>query len=133
MGLMTWDESLRTGDKTVDAQHQSLFKLVNDLHDAIVAGKAKEALDGTLNALTRYCVEHFRAEESLMQRSGYPAFADHKAKHDELTKKATETVDDFRSGRLVLAISLSQFLADWLKTHIRGEDQKMVAWVRSNI
>jgi hemerythrin len=131
--IAIWNDKYRTGHATVDSQHQRLFGMVNELHEAIVGGKAKEHLSKSLEALAKYCVEHFATEERLMTSQDYPGYVEHKRKHDELTSKATEIITGYQSGKLVLPVTLSQFLADWLRHHIGEEDQKLIGWIQTNV
>jgi hemerythrin len=131
MALVVWDSKYLTGNAEVDHQHQELFALINTLHDAIVAGKGRELLMPTLDKLAAYVIKHFRAEETLMQAQGYPGFAEHKAKHEDLARKTTETIDGYRNGKLLLTTTLSRFLGDWITTHVMGDDFAMVTWLKS--
>ncbi|MBI1864448.1 MAG: hemerythrin, partial [Nitrospirae bacterium] len=42
MTLVTWDSTWSVNVKEIDAQHQKLIGIVNDLHEAIKAGKARD-------------------------------------------------------------------------------------------
>jgi len=130
MAIAIWDDAYLTGDAAVDLQHRNLFKMVNELHDAVVAGKGKEVLKPTLGKLAAYTIEHFGVEERLMQRAGYPGYPGHKAKHDALTTQAKTLIANYDSGKAVLTITLSQFLADWIRHHINEEDKGMIMWMR---
>ena len=70
--------------------------------------------------------QFYRRWAQLMAAKSYPGMAAHKAKHEDLTKQATKIIDDYRSGRAQLTITLSRFLADWLRTHIDVEDKGMI-------
>lgn len=129
--IAKWEQKYVTGNGTVDSQHQQLFKLVNDLHDAMVQGKGKDVQGGALKALAKYCVEHFQMEERLMQQHGYPGYATHKRIHDDLTKKATEIIQGYESGKTVLPMTLASFLGDWVKNHIGQEDMKLVQFLHA--
>lgn len=131
MAIAAWDDSYRTGDPQVDRQHQELFRMVNDLHDAIVANKGKETLGPTLEKLATYTIQHFQNEEGLMTRVNYPALADHKKKHEDLTNQVKELLINFKSGKLTLSITLSQFLANWLRHHIKEDDTALIKYVQS--
>jgi hemerythrin len=116
----------------VDAQHQELFRMVNDLHDAIVAGKGKDVLQPTLEKLAKYTMEHFRSEEALMAEIKYPALGTHKNKHDELTRQVKELVEKYRTGKAVLGVTLSSFLADWLRHHIKEDDMALIKYTQTH-
>lgn len=111
MDIAVWDDSYKTGHAMVDTQHQGVFKMVNELHAAIVKEKGKEPLMPTLEKLAKYRVEHFLCEEILMNQVQYPARGAHKEKHDHLTSEVKELVEKYRTGKAVLTITLSSFLA----------------------
>ena len=120
MALVNWDATYETGNPTVDAQHKGLFRMVNELHSAIVEGKGKEAMGPTLDKLGKYVVEHFQTEEKLMTQKI----------HEDLTKQAVDLIEKYHAGKLALSITISQFLGDWVKNHILQEDFKMIDWVK---
>lgn len=129
MPLIQWSDEFVTGNTRVDAQHQELFRLVNGFHDAIALGQGKETLGPTLESLAQYVLTHFSAEESLMQSANYPDFVRHKGIHDKLAADAKSIIEGYKSGKNVLSVTLSKFLADWIQSHIRNEDKKMIAFV----
>jgi hemerythrin len=131
MSIAKWDDSYRTGQAFIDRQHQDLFRMINDLHDAIVSHTEKAVIGTTLEKLIAYTVQHFRAEEALMAQVHYPDVFVHRRKHQDLAKRAKEIQEEYRAGRLVLSITLSNFLADWLRHHIKEDDMALVAYVRS--
>lgn len=132
MPLIAWDKKFVSGNLEVDLQHQELFAMINTLHDAITARTGKDVLAPTLDKLAAYVSKHFAMEEVLMKAKRYPNYADHKAKHDELTRQAVEIIRGYKSGDLVLTITLSRFLGDWLRTHILGDDLAMIGWIKAH-
>jgi len=132
MAIAVWDDSFKTGYKVVDTQHQELFRMVNELHDAIVTGKGKEQMGPTLEHLANYTVEHFKAEEELMQKVGYPAYPQHHAKHIDLTNEVVDLIKKYKEGHMVLSTTLSNFLANWLRHHIKEEDIALIRWVQTH-
>jgi hemerythrin len=131
MPIVTWDDSLATGDPVVDLQHRTLIAMVDGIHDAISGGEDRHRLQRRLEELTTYALEHFTAEEHLMARSGYPDADTHAQRHRDLARQAEDILDGYRTGRLVITLTLPQFLADWVRHHIAGEDQGMIAWIRA--
>jgi hemerythrin len=132
MAIMNWDDSFRTGNHLVDTQHQELFRMVNDLHEAIVAGRGKDVLNPTLEKLVNYTVQHFGAEEALMRSVAYPAFEVHRGKHLDLTEQVKDLVGKYGRGELVVSITLSRFLADWLRHHILENDLALIHYVQTH-
>lgn len=131
MAFAEWEPRYETGDAEVDDQHRHLFGLMNDLHETLMAGTAKEKMGGTLRSLATYTVAHFRAEERLMGGIAYPGLPEHRRKHEELASQVGQLVVDHDAGRLTLPLTLARFLVDWLRHHIEEEDMRMVAWGRA--
>nr|WP_320133022.1 bacteriohemerythrin [uncultured Holophaga sp.] len=129
--LAQWNDSYRTGHSVVDGQHQKLFTLVNDLHEAIIHGQGRTFLVNALKTLADYCASHFTTEEKLMDELGYPEAAEHKRLHRELAAQAAEVIEGYSSGRTQLPLKMGQFLNDWLSHHIGEQDKKFIAWVRT--
>jgi hemerythrin len=60
MPLAYWRDEYRTGNSLVNDQHQHLFKVINQLHDAMLAGHGRDVLKKTLRSLTTYTLQHFK-------------------------------------------------------------------------
>jgi len=123
MALIQWAPVLSVGVTQFDNEHKKLVDMVNNLYDAIKAGKANSAIGTILDELVRYTGSHFGAEERLMQQHGYSGLAKHKAEHAALVKQVLEIQKGFKEGK-ALPQNLLQFLRDWLMKHIVGEDKQ---------
>lgn len=130
MTMAIWSQAYATGHTEVDEQHQRLFRMINDLHDAIGQGHGRDAMGPVLQALSAYTLEHFTTEEGLMRLTHYPGLPAHIAKHDALAREVNEYVVRFSEGYLTIPHTLSRFLADWLKHHIQEEDMAFIAWLK---
>ncbi len=130
MTFALWSSDYETGHLEVDRQHRRLFELVNELHDAMAKGHGREALEPALKALAAYTLEHFATEEALMREMGYPNLERHRNQHQVLASQVDELLLRFSKGYLTLPSTLSRFLADWLKHHIREEDMAFIGWMR---
>ena len=127
--LFPWTKSLETGHPTIDQEHQQLVRYLNDLADAMRTGKGKAILQTLLDRLVDYTKKHFGHEEMLMSLRKYPEAAAHKAIHDELTKTVLDFHRKFVAGEPVNATDVLEFLRDWLRTHIGGNDRRLGAWL----
>lgn len=130
MAFAIWDPDLETGNELIDTQHKQLFRLVNELHDAILKSAAGPLLADVLSQLILYTATHFKDEEDFWRKNNYPYLDEHIREHNRLTDEALEIERKFLKGELVLSLNLSQFLKDWLKHHIKGEDKKAADYLR---
>ncbi len=126
-----WSEDFATTVDSVDEQHKILVGMVNELHQAMTAGKGNEALGNILAGLKEYVIEHFGDEEKLQQQAGYPGLLQHKKIHEQFVGKLIEVESNFQEGRVGISMDLMDFLKDWLLQHIMGTDQKYVPYLKS--
>lgn len=134
MALMTWrDEEYSVNIKHLDGHHKRLFALVNTLHDAMKQKETRDVLGKVFSELLDYTVYHFRAEEELFEKYAYPDYQRHKKEHEDLTKQALELKSKFDTDkfRITLTMETMDFLRDWLKNHIQGEDKKYGPFLNS--
>ena len=108
----------------IDRQHQKLIIMINQLHDAMKAGHAKDALAQILNSMISYTNTHFKVEEKYFAEFKYPEAAKHIQEHIAFVKKVSDFKDAFEQGRLTVTIETLYFLRDWLQNHIKGTDKK---------
>ncbi len=130
MPIAFWRDEYRTGYTKVDDQHIHLFEIVNRLHDAMLEGHGWDVLKETLDELVHYTLEHFQMEEMLMEITNYPSYTEHKAKHEQLKLQVTELMEKLSQHKQFLTVEVSHFLTDWLIHHIKGEDQKMIKFLK---
>ena len=98
MAFLVWMDDFSVGVKTIDEQHQKLIAMINDLHDAMSAGKSKTILDELLTKMKDYTVEHFGFEENLLKTNGYSDLPQHIVQHKEFVNKVEEFSTGIKSG-----------------------------------
>lgn len=124
MALITWSDSYSVKVKDFDQQHQKLVTLINDLHEAMKAGKAKNIMEMMLDELGSYTVYHFKSEEDQMKKHHYPEMDKHLEEHKGFVQKVQDFQAQFKAGKATLSLDISNFLRDWLINHINGTDKK---------
>lgn len=124
MALISWSDSLSVKVKQFDDQHKKLVDMVNQLFDAMKAGKGNQVMGDILKSLIQYTQTHFAAEERIMKQYGYPDFEAHKKEHNALVMQVLDLQKQFQEGKAVLTQNVMTFLRDWLSKHIQGEDKK---------
>ena len=123
MPLIHWNDALSVGIKTIGTQHKVLVDTLNELHDAMLAGRAKTLTAAILQELLHYTRDHFSAEEALMATANYGGLAEHKIRHRDLTRQVEGYATRFERGDATLNLHLMHFLRDWLTQHIQKEDR----------
>jgi len=131
MPLFNWSNEYSVNIKQIDEQHKVLINLINDLHDKMKVGKAKESLGNILDELVNYTVYHFKHEENLFSSYGYPESDNHKQVHQTLIRQVKELKNNFDSGKTILSMEVMDFLKGWLGNHILGTDKKYSSYLNS--
>lgn len=123
MAFLSWHPRFVLGHEDIDAQHRKLFELVNHFDDVIEL-EMPEELGRIVDDLVAFTLVHFRCEEELMKRIGFPRSSDHGQMHEVLIRQLRELRAAMKVGGHAGAKSIVRFLADWLTNHIVREDME---------
>ena len=128
-----WDPDLETGHEKIDNQHKQLISALNSIIEASQQGKGKDELFKTLDFLSGYTIMHFQTEEKLQMQYDYPDYVVHKRYHDEfkitVEGLSKRLVDEGPSELLIGEVTT--IIGKWLLNHIKGDDFRMAAYVKS--
>jgi hemerythrin-like metal-binding protein len=132
MALVTWDQSYSVKVASCDSEHQQLFALINQLHDAMKSGQGKTVLAGVVRELEKYTQTHFLAEEALMQRTQYSGLNEQRLLHQKFVSKVKEFRENLEKGVTSDSVNVLMFLKDWLANHILKTDKMYAAHLNAN-
>lgn len=126
-------KDLETGNSVIDSEHRQLIAAVNSLLDACSKGQGRTQLSSTANFLLNYTEKHFADEEAIQSKNHYPDYLRHKKIHDDFKKTAAGLVKKIEDeGPTVANVGqINTLLAGWLLNHIKGEDKKLAAYLKS--
>jgi hemerythrin len=131
MGIVQWDETLSVGVREIDAQHQRLLALINDLHEAMKEGKSREMLGQVVSRLKDYARTHFSTEEKFMRQTAFPGFEEHRIQHDKFIEKVLDFELEMNEGR-TSPLEVARFLMDWYIRHVKGTDRLYAGHLQSH-
>ena len=130
MPLMEWTTKLSVGVQQFDEEHQRLVALINELFDAMLAGKGKDVLGHILDGLVSYTKVHFAHEEQFLRVHQFPGFEEHQAEHAVLTEQVMDALQRYRAGAgSSFTMEVLNFLKNWLLKHIQGTDRRYTAFL----
>lgn len=122
MGLIRLEKDQQLNVPELDAQHQTLIDLVNQLHKAMTDCSERQVVDGLVTALIEHTKHHFRYEEQLMREHQYPGYTRHKQEHDRLLEHIVTLAERYRGGDLLLSFAVMVDLKGWALVHIEKFD-----------
>ena len=121
---LVWSETYCCGNAVIDAQHQHLFHLANELLDAVLSDRPLDEISDLVTGLLADVVQHFHDEEAILTELGFLELAEHQHKHAKLIAKALELDAAFHARTLFVG-ALFQFLAhDVVASHMLRADRE---------
>ena len=127
-----WDHTFALGHKMIDSQHKELFSAINKLIRACNSNNSIE-FENCIDFLRNYVVKHFSDEETLQRAEEYTDYPNHKKLHDaykELIKELAVRWQTLGPSETVMK-EVRVKVGDWLINHIKGQDVKLGAYIRS--
>ena len=123
MAFWDWLDEYSVGVGAMDDEHKKLVGYINELHEAMKAGRSLAALGPLLTSLNSYAQTHFGNEERLMQRYGYPGLPEQQQAHKRFIEQVHAFEEELAAGRTPI-IKIMSFLKDWLSSHIMSLDKQ---------
>lgn len=128
-----WSDSLTVYVPGIDRQHRFLIETLNLLYVSLLAGVGSRVMNRVLKNLLDYTRFHFRSEEVLMRRYGYPGYQRHHAEHTMFTGRVTDFYNKWSTGEASVTLDVLKFLAQWLRGHIAGSDHAFGVWLVEHV
>jgi len=119
---LRWKERHRTSDESIDAQHQDMLDIANELQKALYQGKGSEVLHDHLDDLIQFAQTHFSEEERAMCSNCYPGFPQHKAEHDHLIHQIMDLQEKINEGQEEFSMNVILYIKHWIMYHLVTED-----------
>lgn len=127
-----FDDTLVTGNKMIDSQHEELIHRINEL----LKNCESESVDRikavkTLDFLADYTEYHFGEEEKLQKEIGYPGYEAHLKEHEALrqvVRDLYEMLSDQEGPTEAFVNQVQENVVEWLYTHIKGFDRSVAEY-----
>ena len=132
MTVITFDDNLITGNKTIDEQHKELIDRIQQFVSACESEDARVKAIKMLDYLDEYTEFHFKEEEKLQKDVDYPGLEEHIKKHEEFRHTVKELYDylDENEGpdeKFMEQVKIN--VIDWLFGHIKTFDRSVAEYI----
>lgn len=128
---MDWSDRFALGIDLIDQQHKVLFRLIDQLAQAIQHETSEAELQAVFAKLHEYTLTHFATEERLMAQYAYPADKNHHESHRTLEHSLEQLVERAKSGEPLVSLQTMNFLRLWLYNHIDGTDRQFADFLKA--
>jgi hemerythrin len=118
------DPEFKTGNVSVDLQHQYFSELINRISVALLETNDDDYRKRLLSELVKYGTFHFTSEENIAFSCNIKGLRKHQERHEELLKELNAHINDLLSGRYSTGDFIG-FLCDWFAGHTMHEDYKL--------
>jgi hemerythrin len=115
----------------VDAEHRNLFRMAEELHQAVRTGSEAARVSELVRPLLVAIEEHFAHEERLMRSVACPDYDWHKLQHDSMRRKMNQLLDELEEGDAEAPGRFLESLSRWFKDHCSLTDRMMGSHVRN--
>jgi hemerythrin len=132
-----WRAKMSVSDQAIDQDHKRLIQLINLYEAAVTAGNCIQ-LRAVFDHLVAFAKEHFKREELIQIKIGYPHAVEHSCNHHELLNSITTfterlcpyklTVCPSRCNSKITTIKpkeVNDFLHHWFIDHVIHTDLQM--------
>jgi hemerythrin len=128
------DPALLTGVDEIDAQHRELFQRINALLEASRSRRSGQEVIRILEFLGGYVIDHFAAEDRIMETTGYPNIEGHRAEHRQFVKELEILRHELKSEgpTTLFVIRVGNRVTQWLREHIYRTDRTLADWLRAH-
>jgi hemerythrin len=118
MSVFLWKREYKLGIEAIDSQHKTIMDKFNALYDAISAGAEPGAVSRSMRELIDYSEVHFRDEEELFARNGYPKADQQKEAHRYFKERADAIYSAYLLDPTIDSLEIVNFLKDWIENHL---------------
>ncbi|MCB1905537.1 MAG: hemerythrin family protein [Gammaproteobacteria bacterium] len=129
--MISWNETTILNVAEMDSQHQRLFTLVTNLHQAMASSQGANNVSRALEELVAFTQLHFATEEALMTRYAYPEYETHKQEHEHLLQDVGQLLQRFRDGDVLIPFAIELDLEAWALRHIESRDKQLALFLNS--
>jgi hemerythrin len=107
----------------IEQQHDDLLRRARALSDHVKARDEGAALEG-LDAMLEATILHFKFEEDLMERTGYPERVRHRGAHDLFLQDLHALATEMTDAGLTADVETwaTERMPEWLSFHIQTND-----------
>ncbi len=130
---LVWKDLFCCGNPLIDAQHQSLFQVSNELFNAVLSGRPSPEISLIIARLLADVTRHFQDEQMILEKAGFPGLQKHAEEHSGLLARGIELSEQFEASTLSVGDVFQFFACDVVMIHMLGADREYFSYIDSDI
>ncbi|MEG3617213.1 CheR family methyltransferase [Magnetovibrio sp. PR-2] len=126
--IVIWTDIMSVGVDAIDADHQNLVSLLNDIGRD---GDDIATMDAAIKGLIVYTNDHFKREERIMEACEFPELDKHRKLHYEISASVNDLQEKWLKKRDIAQLhELHDFLKHLWINHVLNEDTKVAHFTK---
>lgn len=125
MPFLSWSDQYLLGNSTIDSEHRALFQQIAAFHELWQQRQSPEELSKRFAELVAFIETHFRHEEAIMHRAGFPQLEEHRFLHRMMLETVQELQQAYEQKTFRLQEDTMIYLKNWLIEHIMERDHQL--------
>lgn len=130
---LDWNCHLASGHPIIDAEHEYLIGMVNELIAKAQVEDNLSTLQGALKETLHWLDEHFRHEESILFEMGWYDAQTHMALHRQLSARGKELLAGIADSERAFAEMLDFLVHEVIGTHLVQHDATYFPMLRTDL
>jgi hemerythrin len=119
-------DMLKLGIPIIDKQHEGFLTMIEATEKQYVKEQdiTREKSLELIEAMEKYLNTHFKTEEALMRKAGYPKLPEHIKEHQFFIARVKEFKLEYSFRSSHLLDKLISFMKKWFFTHVLQTDSQ---------
>ncbi len=113
----TWDDGLVTGVEEIDAGHQRLAAVFDEVLRTLASERGRAPFVAALSHLVDVFCDHLEVEDELMRQMDYGQAEAHRARHDEYLTRLSQLLFDCQKHNGSVVDNINELLFLWKDRH----------------
>ena len=124
--MIRWSKIYETGISVVDFQNKELVGAINEFYKCIFTDNMQKDAESNIRKMIMASVKLFSVEKGLFDTHEYyeDEKRSHLEDHDVFLKMLTDTLQKLKTGDVLSAYKLADFLRNWIVEHMMTSDRK---------
>ncbi len=128
---LVWQNTLCSGNRLIDTQHQELFRQSNRLLDAVESLRPNSVIVEMITHLLDDISKHFHDEETILKSVHFPGQVLHAEEHAKLYKRGLEIVKTIHADAYDLGDIVKFLVYEVVSRHMHQSDRKFFSFLKT--
>ncbi len=129
MVRLVWRAAAESGHRQTDLQHQALFAAANQLLAVAVETPDPRLCVAQMSQIVVQIQDHFRQEERLLARIGFPDALEHLREHERELAKCMTLLSQLSNGTVSMETAYGFIAYEMIAQHVFMHDQKFFPYL----